>query len=185
MTSARSRLRADRFRVPRLSQEVVLFLFVLALAVAFGAYESVFWSGVNLQNVSRQGAVLTMVAVGEIFPILIGGIDLSVGGQVSMLSIFAVELSHHVPVPLAFLITIGRGWDRARQRRTRYLRADLTDHRHAWHVADHGWLSRSGTRRPPCAEFSDAYRALGANNVWFIQRRRCSRSAWSSSPGSY
>ena len=81
----------------RLSQEVVLFLFVLVLAVAFGFNQSVFWSGVNLQNVSRQGAVLAMVAAGEIFPILIGGIDLSVGGQVSMLSIFAVQLSHNMP----------------------------------------------------------------------------------------
>jgi hypothetical protein len=48
----------------RLTQEVVLLLFVLALAVIFGFYESVFWSGVNLQNVSRQGAVLAMVAAG-------------------------------------------------------------------------------------------------------------------------
>jgi len=93
----------------RLTQEVVLLLFVLTLAVIFGLYESVFWSGVNLQNVSRQGAVLAMVAAGSIFPILIGGIDLSVGGQVSMLSIFAVQLSHNMPVSAAFLLTIGVG----------------------------------------------------------------------------
>jgi ribose transport system permease protein len=96
-----------------LTQEVVLFLFVLALAVAFGFNTPVFWSGNNLQNISSQGAVLAMVAAGQIFPILIGGIDLSVGGQISALSIFAVELSHHMSVWPAFgvavLIGIGIG----------------------------------------------------------------------------
>lgn len=88
------------------TQEVVLFLFVLALAIAFGFNTSVFWSVTNLQNLSSQGAVLAMVAAGQIFPILIGGIDLSVGGQVSAVSIFAVELSHHMSVWPAFGIAI-------------------------------------------------------------------------------
>jgi ribose/xylose/arabinose/galactoside ABC-type transport system permease subunit len=89
-----------------LTQEVVLFFFVLALAIAFGFNTSIFWSGTNLQNISSQGAVLAMVAAGEIFPILIGGIDLSVGGLISALSIFAIELSHHMPLLPAFGITI-------------------------------------------------------------------------------
>lgn len=88
------------------TQEVVLFLFVLALAIAFGVNTPVFWTGTNLQNISSQGAVLAMVAAGQIFPILIGGIDLSVGGQISALSIFAVELSHHMSVWPAFGIAI-------------------------------------------------------------------------------
>ena len=64
MRARARRSRTDPRPRARLSQEVALFLFVLALAVAFGFYQSIFWSGVNLQNVSRQGAVLAMVAVG-------------------------------------------------------------------------------------------------------------------------
>ena len=89
-----------------MTQEVVLLGFVLALAIAFGFNTSIFWSGTNLQNLSSQGAVLAMVAAGEIFPILIGGIDLSVGGQISLLSILAVELSHHMSVFPAFVIVV-------------------------------------------------------------------------------
>lgn len=162
----RRRSLASRIDLP---QEAVLFLIVLALAVAFGAYESVFWSGVNLQNVSRQGAVLTMVAVGSIFPILIGGIDLSVGGQVSMLSIFAVELSHHMPVPLAFLIIIGAGIGIGLVNGLL-----VTYGRISPIIATLGtWQIMVGftlwyTKGLPVRNFSDAYRSLGADNVWFL-----------------
>lgn len=153
----------------RLSQEVVLLLFVLALAVIFGFYESVFWSGVNLQNVSRQGAVLAMVAAGSIFPILIGGIDLSVGGQVSMLSIFAVQLSHNMPVSVAFVLTIGMG---ACIGLVNGLL--VTYGRISPIIATLGtWQMMVGftlwyTKGLPVRNFSESYRALGANNVWFM-----------------
>jgi ribose/xylose/arabinose/galactoside ABC-type transport system permease subunit len=153
----------------RLSQEVVLFLFVLVLAVAFGFNQSVFWSGVNLQNLSRQGAVLAMVAAGSIFPILIGGIDLSVGGQVSMLSIFAVQLSHNMPVYLAFLLTIGAGAGIGLVNGLL-----VTYGRISPIIATLGtWQVMVGftlwyTKGLPVRNFSDSYRALGANNVWFL-----------------
>lgn len=153
----------------RLTQEVVLFLFVLALAVFFGFYKSVFWSGVNLQNVSRQGAVLAMVAAGSIFPILIGGIDLSVGGQVSMLSIFAVQLSNHMPVWLAFLLTIGAGAG------VGLVNGVLVTYgRISPIIATLGtWQMMVGftlwyTKGLPVRNFSESYRALGANNLWFM-----------------
>jgi ribose/xylose/arabinose/galactoside ABC-type transport system permease subunit len=152
-----------------LTQEVVLLLFVLGLAVAFGLYQSIFWSGVNLQNVSRQGAVLTMVAAGSIFPILIGGIDLSVGGQVSMLSIFAVQLSHNMPVPAAFLLTIGAG---ACIGLVNGLL--VTYGRISPIIATLGtWQVMVGftlwyTKGLPVRNFSESYRALGANKVWFM-----------------
>ena len=153
----------------RLTQEVVLLLFVLTLAVIFGLYESVFWSGVNLQNVSRQGAVLAMVAAGSIFPILIGGIDLSVGGQISMLSIFAVQLSHNMPVSVAFLLTIGAG---ACIGLVNGLL--VTYGRISPIIATLGtWQMMVGftlwyTKGLPVRNFSESYRALGANNVWFL-----------------
>lgn len=147
----------------------MLILIVLALAIAFGIYESVFWSGVNLQNLSRQGSVLAMVAVGSIFPILIGGIDLSVGGQVSMLSIFAVQLSHNMPVPLAFLITIGAGIG------VGLVNGLLVTYgRISPIIATLGtWQVMVGftlwyTKGLPVRNFSESYRSLGADNVWFL-----------------
>ena len=167
----RSRFPAQVKAVARrhLTQEVVLFLFVLTIAIVFGFYKSVFWSGVNLQNVSRDGAVLTMVAAGSIFPILIGGIDLSVGGQVSMLSIFAVQLSHHMPVAAAFMLALAIG-------ATIGLVNGLlvTYGRISPIIATLGtWQMMVGftlwyTKGLPVPNFSESYRALGANNLWFI-----------------
>jgi ribose transport system permease protein len=151
------------------SQEWMLFLFVLALAISFGIYESVFWSGVNLQNLSRQGSVLTMVAAGQIFPILIGGIDISVGAQVSMLSIFAVQLSHNMPVPLAFILTIGAG---AVIGLVNGLL--VTFGRISPIIATVGtWQMMTGftlwyTKGLPVRNFSSSYRSLGADKVWFL-----------------
>ena len=162
----RRRLTASRLDLP---QEAVLFMIVLALAVAFGFYESIFWSGVNLQNVSRQGSVLTMVAAGSIFPILIGGIDLSVGGQVSMLSIFAVQLSHNMPIPIAFLLTVGAGIGIGLVNGLL-----VTYGRISPIIATLGtWQMMVGftlwyTKGLPVRNFSDSYRALGADNVWFL-----------------
>jgi ribose transport system permease protein len=164
--SRRSALTVARLHLP---QEGVLFLIVLALAVGFGFYESVFWSGVNLQNVSRQGAVLTMVACGSIFPILIGGIDLSVGGQVSMLSIFAVQLSHNMPVPTAFLLIIGIGTCIGLVNGLL-----VTYGRISPIIATLGtWQMMVGftlwyTKGLPVRNFSDTYRSLGADKVWFL-----------------
>lgn len=152
-----------------MSQELALLLIVLALAVGFGLYESVFWSDVNMQNLSRQGSVLTMVAVGSIFPILIGGIDLSVGGQVSMLSIFAVQLSHHMSVPAAFMLTIGAGMGVGLVNGILVTYARISPI-----IATLGtWQIMVGftlwyTKGLPVRNFTDSYRSLGADNVWFV-----------------
>ena len=126
-----------------------------------------------------------MVAVGSIFPILIGGIDLSVGGQVSMLSIFAVQLSHNMPVSMAFLLTIAAG---ACIGLVNGLL--VTYGRISPIIATLGtWQMMVGftlwyTKGLPVRNFSDSYRALGANNLWFLPAAARSRSASSSSPGS-
>jgi ribose/xylose/arabinose/galactoside ABC-type transport system permease subunit len=152
-----------------MTQEVVLLLFVLALAVAFGFNKSIFWSGGNLQNLSSQGAVLAMAAAGEIFPILIGGIDLSVGGLISTLSIFAVELSHHMPVLLAFLITvaIGIGIGLVNGLLVTFARVSpIIATLGTWQilVGFNLWYT-SGL---PVTNYSSSYSALGNRNVWFL-----------------
>jgi ribose transport system permease protein len=154
---------------PYLTQEVVLLLFVLALAVAFGFNTSIFWSGRNLQNLASQGAVLAMVAAGEIFPILIGGIDLSVGGLISMVSIFAVELSHHMPVLPAFLIAVlvGIGVGLVNGLLVTFARVSPI-------IATLGtWQIIVGftlwyTKGLPFTNYSSSYSALGNKNLWFL-----------------
>lgn len=93
----------------RLPDYIGLLVAVIALCVALYIVEPLFGSGANVQNLFRQGSVLAMLAAGQIFVILAGGIDISVGGQVSLLSIVAVVLSHSMPLPLALIVTVGIG----------------------------------------------------------------------------
>jgi ribose/xylose/arabinose/galactoside ABC-type transport system permease subunit len=92
-----------------------------------------------------------------------------VGGQVSMLSIFAVQLSDHMPVSVAFLLTIGVGAcaGLANGLLVTYGRISPI-------IATLGtWQMMVGftlwyTKGLPVRNFSESYRALGANNVWFV-----------------
>ncbi|GAA1859776.1 sugar ABC transporter permease [Pseudonocardia ailaonensis] len=79
------------------------------MAVFFVIAEPLFGSSGNLQNLASQSAVLAMVAAGQLFAVLGGGIDLSVGAQVGLLSIIAVDLSHILPLGLVFLATLAVG----------------------------------------------------------------------------
>jgi len=83
-----------------------LLLFVIGLCVYFTATEPLFASGANVQNLARQASILAMLAAGQMFVVLAGGIDISVGAQVSLLSIVAVVFSQQMALPLALLLTI-------------------------------------------------------------------------------
>lgn len=95
--------------VLRLPQEALLGIFVAALMVFIALSVPNFLTADNAQNVARQAAVLTIVAVGQLFVIVIGGLDISVGAQVSLLAILAITLSLKVGVPLAFMVTVVAG----------------------------------------------------------------------------
>jgi ribose transport system permease protein len=158
-----------RARLVGLSQEGFLLLFVIALGIFFAIKTPIFVSEVNLQNLARQGAVLAMLAAGQIFPILVGGIDLSVGGQVSLLSVVAVLLSYHMTVPLAFAITIlaGVGIGLVNGLLVTYGRISPI-------IATLGtWQLMAGytlyyTKGLPLRNFSSDYRALGGDKIGFL-----------------
>lgn len=59
----------------------------------------------NLLNIARQVSIIGLLAVGETFPIIAGGIDLSVGGVLSASVIFAATVQF-LPFPAVILLTI-------------------------------------------------------------------------------
>lgn len=64
----------------------------------------------NLLNVTRQAAVLCVMAVAMTFIIITGGIDLSAGSQIAVSGVLvAGMLTAGVPLPLAILLTILTG----------------------------------------------------------------------------
>ncbi len=61
------------------SKESAILLALLIMMLVIGIIAPRFVSGTNLYQVSRQISFVTIVALGELFVILTGGIDLSVG----------------------------------------------------------------------------------------------------------
>jgi ribose transport system permease protein len=88
---------------------ILLALLIMMAVIAFAAPRS-FLDPMNLYQVSRQVSFVAIVALGELFVILTGGIDLSVGslmGWSGMAAAFAMSLGIHPAA--AFLVGILAG----------------------------------------------------------------------------
>lgn len=88
----------------------------IALIVIVGLVMSIgnknFLSPYNIDTILSFGAILLVAALGQMFVILIGGIDLSVGGTISLVSVLFILLIHQVgywayPTCLATGLLIG------------------------------------------------------------------------------
>ena len=82
--------------------------------VVIGSYLSVtqanFATWNNLSIILSQEAVLMVVAVGLTFVLIVGGLDLSMGGVLGLSGVLTWELTKHgVPVPLTIAIMVAGG----------------------------------------------------------------------------
>ena len=73
--------------------ELALLGFIAAVCLAMTIWhpeEFATWS--NVQNMARQGAVLGVVAIGQMFTLLVGGFDISVGSLMGVSSVVGVDV---------------------------------------------------------------------------------------------
>lgn len=70
---------------------------IIVVVVFFALTSPVFFSVRNVSNLSSSIAVLAMLAAGQLFVIISGGIDISVAAQIGFLSIVAIDLSQTLP----------------------------------------------------------------------------------------
>ena len=85
-------------------------LAALIILVAICATEPNFRTGANLYQVSRQISYIAIVALGELFVILHGGIDLSVGSIMALAGMAAgYAMKIGVPPPTAVALGVGAG----------------------------------------------------------------------------
>ena len=85
---------------------------ILLIGVVMAVGNRGFLSLYNINTILTFGAILLVAALGQMFAILIGGIDLSVGGTISLVSVMFVFLVHRVgywayPICLATGLVIG------------------------------------------------------------------------------
>ncbi|MCL6520423.1 MAG: ABC transporter permease [Armatimonadetes bacterium] len=70
---------------------IVIFLILLSIYFAY-ATDGIFLSARNIENVSRQIAINTILAVGLTFVIISGGIDLSVGSVLALAGVISMKV---------------------------------------------------------------------------------------------
>jgi len=96
---------------PKRNYNVLFGLTLLALLVLLWILLSVattsFASGNNIANLLRQGSMIAIMAVGQTFVIITGGIDLSVGAVVGFATVVvAMMINAGFPIWLAILVTL-------------------------------------------------------------------------------
>ncbi len=69
---------------------------IVVLGVIFWYFQPRFLSQTNLINVARQGSFLAIAACAQMFPILSGGFDLSVGAIFALVSVIMAQLTLEV-----------------------------------------------------------------------------------------
>jgi ribose transport system permease protein len=92
------------------TKESAILIALVVMMVVIGIVAPNFLSAGNLAQVFRQISFVAIVALGELFVILTGGIDLSVGSMMGwggMVAAFAMSVG--VPAPLAVLAGIAAG----------------------------------------------------------------------------
>lgn len=85
------------------------WLFLGVLIVVFTIGSPVFFTPVNLQNILANMALLTIIAFGQTFVIISGGIDLSAGYVMGMVSVVAAMTMNRFPpdTPLWLVVLVG------------------------------------------------------------------------------
>jgi ribose transport system permease protein len=98
----------QRFRLARQVLPKSYLILVLIAIIIAGYYISPdFITGRNLQNVITSAAIIAVLAIGQFFVILTGGIDLSVGSTLAMSTVVvAIALRSGMPAGAAIAFTL-------------------------------------------------------------------------------
>lgn len=94
---------------------VALVLFFLATLAFFWVYAPRFGTTTNIENLMAGFSFAAILAMGQAFPILLRGIDLSIGAIVALVGMVAFDLTliFHVPgyviIPIALLVGLLAG----------------------------------------------------------------------------
>ncbi len=92
-------------------REVMVMGIIVAMVVLFSVLSPTFRTYPTLVSVLDNSYYITLMALGVTFPLITGGVDLSIGtGLVSYALIGGYLIVHqHIPVPVAILACIGIG----------------------------------------------------------------------------
>jgi ribose transport system permease protein len=110
--SETKKARLQAFTSPVLVLNRFGLLIVILIGVAVMSQVSpVFFTAINFTNVLYVASLVAVVAIGEMFVLLVGGVDLSVGSVVAISSVFSVGFvtNSGLPTWLAILLSLLTG----------------------------------------------------------------------------
>ncbi len=91
-------------------QEIGVMIALLALCIGLSLSTPIFMTQMNLLNVIRQSSYIGIMAVGMVFVVCMGDIDLSVGSIMTITNVVsALMLKAGQPIPIAILIGLATG----------------------------------------------------------------------------
>lgn len=70
----------------------IIVVFLILLCICFGVANHNFFSSINIINLLSQMCVNALLAAGLTFPIILGGIDISVGSQMAVAGVVAASI---------------------------------------------------------------------------------------------
>ena len=99
--SGRAWLRSLAIRGPVWIAVALLFVLASAISPAFMSVDEV-------RNIFQVTAFLGVAAIGQTIALMVGGIDLSIGGVVTLTNILAASLmdGRNAAIPLAIVVTL-------------------------------------------------------------------------------
>jgi ribose transport system permease protein len=105
------KLRTGNRAILEAVQSLGLLTVIVIGSILLSLATPVFFTRINIENLLYSSTIIAVVAIGEAFVILVGGIDLSVGAVLALSSVLCVglPLQAGVPVWLATLIALGTG----------------------------------------------------------------------------
>lgn len=94
-----------------LLQAIPAYTILLIMIVIASTFSADFSSQRNIRNIISQSMTLAIVAIGQTFVLLIGGIDLSVGSTISLSTVILASVSSIAGygIPAALLLSIACG----------------------------------------------------------------------------
>ncbi|MDR2768291.1 MAG: ABC transporter permease [Treponema sp.] len=91
-------LRLPRLNLSRGQQQILSCIIGLcALSLFFAITSKYFFNGDNLITVAQQTAVIAIIAMGQTYVLITGGIDLSIGSNIALCAMIAAMMMVHDP----------------------------------------------------------------------------------------
>jgi ribose transport system permease protein len=95
----------------RILREYAIYIIMAGIFIVFAIFlrDKGFLSGVNIMNIFRQTAVISILAIGVSFLLASGEFDLSVGSTVALCALVGALLLQRVPIYVAVLGSLALG----------------------------------------------------------------------------